>query len=372
MRAESIAIVGAGLSGVYAAYLLEQAGVSDYYLLEASTILGGRIRSVKGSLATNDQDRFDLGAAWYWPQMQPALDALVKSLELRLSHQYEQGSMMVERSPDVAPTRYPSDTNAPSSMRIEGGMLALVQAICKYIPTERRHLGQRVVAIDINDDAIALKAETISGEYLYWQASQVLLALPPRLAATSIHFSPELPANVHSEWQGTATWMASHAKYLAAYPTPFWREDALSGEARSYSGPMGEIHDASLSSGAGALFGFIGIPAHSRKRISQEALLRLCRAQLVRLFGPQAARPSGEWLVDWSQSSLTATAEDEFSSEVHLNAPAASVDIAPWNHRLIGIASEWSRTYPGYIAGAIEAAQSGVYSLLNKKQQLLS
>ena len=34
-----------------------------------------------------------------------------------------------------------------------------------------------------------------------------------------------------------------------------------------------------------------------------------------------------------------------------------------WQHRLIGVASEWSPNYPGYLAGAIEAATLGVQAL---------
>ncbi|XQF91578.1 hypothetical protein ACOBV8_18370 (plasmid) [Pseudoalteromonas espejiana] len=43
---------------------------------------------------------------------------------------------------------------------------------------------------------------------------------------------------------------------------------------------MAEIHDASNPEGQAALFGFIGIPADDRKRISNEDLITHCRAQL--------------------------------------------------------------------------------------------
>ena len=45
MQAARIAIVGAGLAGLYAAFLLEQQGIKDYVLLEARDTLGGRIAS---------------------------------------------------------------------------------------------------------------------------------------------------------------------------------------------------------------------------------------------------------------------------------------------------------------------------------------
>ena len=49
MQTTRIAIVGAGLSGLYAAYLLEQQGITDYVLLEARDTLGGRIASAPAS-----------------------------------------------------------------------------------------------------------------------------------------------------------------------------------------------------------------------------------------------------------------------------------------------------------------------------------
>ncbi|XVN16400.1 FAD-dependent oxidoreductase [Pseudomonas corrugata] len=40
MQTARIAIVGAGLSGLYAAYALQQKGVTDYVVLEARDVLG--------------------------------------------------------------------------------------------------------------------------------------------------------------------------------------------------------------------------------------------------------------------------------------------------------------------------------------------
>ena len=43
--------------------------------------------------------------------------------------------------------------------------------------------------------------------------------------------------------------------------------------------------------------------------------------------------------------------------------PAMPAD-GPWRNRIIGIASEWSPNFPGYVAGAVEAARHGVEALL--------
>lgn len=73
MQTARIAIVGAGLSGMYAAFLLEQKGITDYVLLEGRDTLGGRIASVCTSghpvpvtaTAADGIDRFDLGPTWF-------------------------------------------------------------------------------------------------------------------------------------------------------------------------------------------------------------------------------------------------------------------------------------------------------------------
>jgi monoamine oxidase len=49
MQATRIGILGGGLSGLYAAFLLEQKGIKDYVLLEARDNLGGRISCVSPS-----------------------------------------------------------------------------------------------------------------------------------------------------------------------------------------------------------------------------------------------------------------------------------------------------------------------------------
>jgi monoamine oxidase len=191
----------------------------------------------------------------------------------------------------------------------------------------------------------------------------VLLALPPRLAWSTLRFDTPLPDAVSSDWAACATWMAPHAKYLAAYRTPFWRERGLSGAARSLSGPLVEIHDASNPDGLAALFGFVGVPAAHRARIPEEALRDACRAQLVRLLGERAADPVAEWLHDWSREPFTATPAD-LHAQGHPERPALQVTHGPWRDRLVGIASEWSENHPGYAAGAIEAAAAGVARIL--------
>ena len=114
------------------------------------------------------------------------------------------------------------------------------------------------------------------------------------------------------------------------------------------------------------VFGFIGVPAATRQRIPAEALMDLCRAQMGRLFGPEALNPTAEWLKDWSTDAFTATHADTSSAGGHATAPPAVAGDGTWQGRITGIASEWSSLFPGYVAGAIDAATEGSQAVVSR------
>lgn len=372
MQTVPVAIIGGGLSGLYGAYLLEKKGV-DYVLLEARPTLGGRIVTARATdpntaQITDNTNGFDLGPSWFWPEYQQQLARLIDELQLESFAQFEEGDMLVERSPNEPAMRTHGYKSAPPSMRLKGGMATLIDALYQRLDSTRILTNQKVRQLHNTGHNIEITSEDESGQVAVcqtqqWQAQHVLLALPPRLAAESIIFEPALPTNLKTQWGGTATWMAPHAKYLAVYDNPFWQQQGLSGSARSGQGPMVEIHDASVADGSGALFGFIGVPASVRQTVSADVLKAHCRAQLVRLFGAQADLPQAEYLKDWAQEPFTATAADANSDGQHATAPISKVLSGVWAHSLTGIGSEWSAQFPGYIAGAIDAASIGVKNL---------
>jgi monoamine oxidase len=367
MPSARIAIVGAGLAGLYAAYLLERQGIHDYLLFEARPRPGGRILCAPAPAIASAPDcagRHDLGPAWFWPDVQPELDRVIRELGLTRYAQQEAGAVMVERSPDEAPVRMRGYAGQPASMRLAGGMEALTGALLRQLDAARVLTGLSVRGLDAGGPRVRIDSVAAGGAGAAHDAEQVLLAVPPRLAESRIAFTPALPPALARQWRATATWMAPHAKYVAVYDSPFWLEQGLSGEARSACGPLGEIHDASVPGGAAALFGFFGVPAAARASVGQDRLLALCRAQMQRLFGPQAAAPRQEFIKDWAQDACTATGADRSAPAAgHAIAPAAEADSGPWAGRMRGIASEWAPTYPGYLAGAIEAAALGVRAL---------
>ena len=365
MSRARVVIVGAGLAGLYAAWRLQQAGIDDCVVLEARERVGGRILSLHSRDEAPAHSRIDLGPTWFWPADQAEFAGLIDALGLPAFEQHHAGDVLVERTPTRPPQRYAGAIGMAGSMRLAGGMATLVDALQERIDPARLHLGARVQRIEAADDGLSLMVEQADGSAAHWRAEHVLLAVPPRLAASRIHFEPALPATLLSTWRAAPTWMAPHAKYLAVFASPFWREQGLSGTAQSSLGPMAEIHDASLPGGDAALFGFIGLPARARRDLPEAALRAACHGQLLRLFGEQAAHPIAEFLKDWAADPLTADAADLDAAAHHAAAPEAEVRTAPWRSRVIGIGSEWSAQFPGYLAGAVEAAEAAVTRLLS-------
>lgn len=243
MTSVPVAIIGGGLSGLYAAYLLEQKGI-DYILLEARDTLGGRILASNfskvsaleqpisqylGSDNAQDVDSFDLGPSWFWPDYQPQLGDLVNELQLETFAQFEEGDMMVERAPNEPAVRMQGYKSSPPSMRLVGGMAALINALYRRLDVPKIVTGQIGRRLHRTGEHIEITSEDTSGQFTTWRAQHVLLALPPRLVEDSITFEPSLPSDMITQWRNTATWMAPHAKYFAVYDTAFWRELGLSG-----------------------------------------------------------------------------------------------------------------------------------------------
>lgn len=360
-----IAIVGGGIGGLLAATLLQERGVRDVVLFEARETLGGRILSVAADGAFVDPtvpgtDRFDLGPTWFWPDLQPQLDRLVAGLGLERYRQFEDGDMLLERAASAPPVRLRGPVGEPPAMRLAGGVGALVAALHRRLDAGRIQTGALVRRVQRTGRHVELTVELASGDVRRWRVEQVLLALPPRLAVRTLAFDPPLPTDLARRWGATPTWMAPHAKYVAIYDSPSWRAEGLSGAARSARGPMGEIHDASVPGGPAALFGFLGVPAHVRAGVPEDVLRRHCRAQLGRLFGDRAATPRADALKDWATDPFTATGDDQDAEGQHAAAPPRGADDGPWQGRLIGIGSEWSQQFPGYLAGAVDAATQGV------------
>ena len=346
MISTDVLIIGGGLSGLALADQLQRTDVK-FHLLEARARFGGRIKVLDAS-----GGKFDLGPSWFWPG-QPRMAAIAQRFGLNVFDQYATGALSYENEQgDVM--RNQGWSSMEGSLRIAGGMTALVDRLVKALPAENLTLnqpiarlvrvGEMVEAFDANGDLVG-------------QTKQVVLALPPRVAS-KLTFEPALPGGTMQKMNSISTWMAGHAKFVAVYDTAFWRTAGLSGDAMSRHGPMVEIHDASdPRSGLGAIFGFLGVPANIRAG-QHQVVIDACVAQLARVFGSQAREPVEVFLQDWAFETETSTTADQTPplGHPHYGMPQALADL--WDGKLLFGSTEVAPQFGGFLEGALEAAEN--------------
>ena len=347
-----VAIIGAGLAGLALAYDLHQSGC-DVQIFEARPRPGGRIEALRTPLGN-----VDLGPSWFWPG-QPRIAQLIAKLGLQAFAQYASGQVSFEDSGGQV-QRGVGFASMEGAYRLSGGMVTLVDALVSQLPAARLHLGCPVVGASENG-TVYLK----SGAQCL--AQHVVIALPPRLAAATLAFHPGLPPPALQALAVIPTWMAGHAKFVAVYEQPFWRQMGLSGDAISRCGPLAEIHDASGPQATpAALFGFLGIAAADRlghaAAIKAESL-----AQLARIFGAQAAQPMVTALQDWACEDYTAIAADHTLPHGHPAYGRPKALNGLWGGRLHFAATETAEEMGGLMEGALLAADRVARDILGKR-----
>lgn len=315
-----LCILGAGLSGLSLAAQLRAEG-RDVTVLEARDRSGGRVLSRGG---------YDLGPSWIWPHNQRML-ALIESLGLNIFAQHATGRLVFEDASGMV-RRDLEFATMGGALRVEGGLARVTDTLASTLG-DRLRLACRVHRVLEEADGVCVL--TTEGRI---RAGRVILAMPPRLVAGLGVSVPDVP-----------TWMAGHAKLVATYPTAFWRENGLNGDAISHRGPLAEIHDASpVDAKVGALFGFAHVGAARQPGFRDAAV-----AQLVRLFGQDAAMPDDVFIKDWSTDPATATEADLTPLSEH-----PTYHALPTTRRLIFAGTETSPDKGGFLEGALAAAEA--------------
>jgi len=354
MPAETVdtIIIGGGLSGIYAAYLLSQRNKS-FIVLEARERLGGRI------LSPEHQGFFsDLGPSWYWPAIHPKMAQLIQALGLKSYRQFEEGMGRFQNANGAVQTVSGYATE-PLSWRLSGGMMALITKLCENILGNAIRLNHPVCQIEKKTSGALVSVGELEKEpWARFSTNKIILALPPRLAAATILFTPDLSHNLTQAMLKIGTWMAGQAKFCALYEKPFWRQKGLSGQTFSEHGPLGEIHDGSNNNqGPYGLTGFVGIPAAQR---NQQHLMEAILSQLSIIYGKPAAQPSAFFYRDWARERFTATQFDQPPMYEHplYHPPAGQTSI--WDGTIHFAGSETAMQHGGYLEGALAAAERAV------------
>jgi monoamine oxidase len=232
--------------------------------------------------------------------------------------------------------------------RLEGGAQELALGLATSLG-DRLRLGAPVRRIECGDGSVRVLADGLELE-----AQRAIVAVPPAIAAR-IEFEPALPAPL----QRLAEQLRPGAldKCVALYETPFWRDDGLSGEAVTDTGPATLTFDCSPRDGsAGVLLGFVGGP-EARELAPLPAAERRAAvlAGLERLYGPAAAQPldyvEQEWASEeWSGGGPTSNFGPGGWSEC---GPALREPIGPIHWAGTETATVWS----GYMEGAMQAGE---------------
>lgn len=332
MKKEKLLIIGAGLSGLYSAVLLQHR--YEVIVIEARDRTGGRIIGMGGH---------DMGPSWVWPHQKQILQ-LIEMLGLERFLQYTEGLSLYDAPDGVQ--RFTAPATAPS-YRIKGGVSQIVAALEKQL-FKAVHLNEKVISLTNSGEKIIVKTSETT-----YEVDKVISTLPPRLAAQSIVYAPALPMRLEAQLQNIPTWMGYSAKCVIEYPEAFWREEGLSGFAVSHRGPLAEIHDACTEEKA-ALFGFL----HSFAKYDnlEEDIIK----QLIRLYGEHAAYPSHIYVVDWKKEIYTSTMLDASPLREH---PTYGHDVTHFDKRMIFSGTESAFQEGGYLEGAIVSAIHAARSL---------
>lgn len=351
---QPVIIVGAGLSGLITATRIHAAGYTPL-LLETRQRAGGRILSVSAQPKSSLAAKFDLGPAWVWPHHQHILQ-LLNVLDLQIYQQYEEGLAVYEQSFQTAPQLFKPDWEQPISYRIIGGVSALVDGLVAQLPEGAIDFNRTVTEIVQKENRVRLVVERSGSTEMYW-AQQLIVTLPPHLAATTIRYQPTLPTAVLQVMKTTPTWMGMAMKVALVYDKPFWQKRGLSGFGVSAAGPVAQFHDATpYDRSVGALFGWIGDHSPSRKLPLSERKTAVV-AQVVRMFGEEAASPLFYDELNWSQEAATTNLVNNPTTQGHPRYGHPLLQTAQMNGRLHWAVTEASSVNGGYLDGAVFIAQ---------------
>ncbi|MBC7749964.1 MAG: FAD-dependent oxidoreductase [Methylotenera sp.] len=345
MKKEKVIIIGAGLCGLYTAFLLQKKGI-EFLLLEANTRTGGRIKTITGTTAVT----MEMGATWFGNQHSHLLEVL-RSLEIPYFKQHTQGISLFETMSFVPPQKFEISDSEEPSFRIEGGTETLIKRLISEIGIQNIKKNTKITVIkEENNHLIVTDSDGKS-----YSADKVISTIPPNLLVNSVVFEPNLPENFTQLAKKTHTWMGESIKFAVEYKTPFWKQNNYSGTLFSQASIIQEMYDHSTADNSGfALKGFLN---GGTAVLSMEERKEKVIAQLTTFFGPEATDYVAYYENVWREEPLTFEPYEQLVL-AHQNNGHSLFKTQLLNKKLYISGAEIATQNPGYMDGAIFAAKT--------------
>jgi monoamine oxidase len=241
--------------------------------------------------------------------------------------------------------------------RFVGGSQRIAILMAEQLGRDNLLLGAPVRRIRMGDHGVTVEAD---GAVV--RARRAIVALAPTLAGR-IAYDPALPGFRDQLTQRMP--LGTVAKCMAIYDEPFWREEGLSGQGTSDTGPVKLTFDNSPPAGSpGVLLGFLeGRRARELGRVPPDQRRTAVIDCFTRLFGPRAARPDAYVERLWAEEEWTRGCYG-----CHMP-PGAWTGYGPALREPVGrlhwAGAEYATVWNGYMDGAVRSGESAAREALD-------
>ncbi len=355
---KEVIIIGAGLSGLSAAYYLNKKGIKPL-ILEARERTGGRVLTITAGNATP----VEMGATWFTDKHIHLL-GLLKELDLPFFTQYQKGIGVFETSLSEEAQLFQLPAVGEPSYRIAGGTSRLIETLLERIGQEQLVLRSPITQVSDHKDHI----EIINMEGEVYSCKSLIITIPPFLIVSQqIAFDPPLPAELVAIMANTHTWMGEAVKFAVVYQEPFWRKQGYAGVVFSHVGIAQEIHDhCSFEETHYALKGFLSAEAYAFNKEERETEVI---AQLTRLLGKEAADYLSYTEMLWKEEAFThANYRKYIMPHQHNGHPLYARPLMNGKIHLAG--TETAPYFGGYLDGAVYSGLSAASKVLKQVNPL--
>ncbi|KAL7532923.1 hypothetical protein ACHAXR_004932 [Thalassiosira sp. AJA248-18] len=292
-----VCVVGAGLSGAYAAHKLIANG-NTVAVLDARHRIGGRL------LTAEEQGGGDLGGAWIWPRSEYVMQQFLMELDVKTVPMGAMNGQMAALTPggkrhvlpDGEAARYAACGGG--AVRVSGGAASMVQKLLRDNDTNNLSIqtGMQVHRIERDGDLVKINclrtaADSNKKDETTITCRAAVLAAPPKLLANTIEFHPSLPKSKMDCMLATPTWMEDYGKVSVSFPQFWWRRLNMSAISIDQVGAVSTWWEAcSGIDGDGKLPTLAGfVTAYGAKTLSKmknsEAMHEYIIDSLMKIYG---------------------------------------------------------------------------------------